>query len=153
MKDQKCHILIADDDANDIFLLNVAFTKAGFGHSICSVPDGKDLMRYLTGEVPYSDRGEFPIPDLLLLDLKMPFMNGFDVLEWLRTRPDLNRVPAVVLSSSCLNADVTKAQELGAADYRVKPNDLEALISLARELDARWLHRGLRAASSGPGLS
>ncbi len=132
-------VLVAEDDENDVLLLRLAFKRAGLGHSIVSVPNGKEAVSYLAGDLPYADRTRHPLPQLVLLDLKMPVMHGFDVLAWLRTQPDLRHRPVVVLSSSGLQSDMDKARRLGAADYRVKPASLEQLIDLVRELAERWL--------------
>ncbi len=132
-------ILVAEDDANDVFFLRRAFQKAELGCHILDVPNGQVAVDYLSGASPYDDRCQYPLPQLLLLDLKMPLMSGFEVLEWLKGRPDLNELPALVLSSSAHQEDVAKARALGARDYHVKPSDQQQLIQLARELQAKWL--------------
>lgn len=132
-------ILLAEDDPNDVFFLRRAFQKAAVKCRILDVSNGQEAIRYLEGAAPYDNRTNFPFPDLLLLDLKMPLMNGFDVLEWLRKQPFLAELPAVVLSSSANEEDVTRARALGARDYRVKPNDLNQLTQLARDLGAQWV--------------
>jgi DNA-binding response OmpR family regulator len=93
----------------------------------------------LLGEANYADRARFPVPALVLLDLKMPKVDGFDVLAWLRTRPELESLPVVVLSSSSREDDIQRARTLGAADYRVKPADFDELMILAQEVANRWL--------------
>jgi len=132
-------ILVAEDDPNDVFFLRRAFQKASVKCRILDVPNGQEAIRYLEGSTPYSNRADFPLPNLLLLDLKMPLMNGFDVLEWLRTRPSMAELPALVLSSSAHEEDVTRARSLGARDYHVKPSDLNQLTQLAQELGAKWV--------------
>src|SRR6266404_160025 len=93
-------ILVAEDDADDVFLLRRATRKAGLSHRVFDVVDGTMVISYLGGEPPFDNRLDYPFPDLLLLDLKMPKMNGFDVLAWLKGRPDMGSLPVVVLSSS-----------------------------------------------------
>jgi CheY-like chemotaxis protein len=132
-------ILIADDDANDIFFLRRAFTKAGLPVSVQDVPDGEKAIEYLSGLNSYADRAQFPLPVLLFLDLKMPKINGFEVLEWLRTRSDLRNLKVIVLSSSGLQNDIQKAHALGAHDYRIKPADLGDMTEMVREVVNRWL--------------
>ena len=132
-------ILVAEDDANDVFFLRRAFQKAEIKCQILDVPNGQEAIRYLEGASPYTNRSDFPLPQLLLLDLKMPLMNGFDVLEWVRGRPELSQLPALVLSSSAHSEDISRAQQLGARDYHVKPSDLAQLTLLARELGGKWL--------------
>ena len=132
-------ILVAEDDANDIFFLRRAFQKAEVKTQILDVPNGQEAIRYLQGTPPYNNRSDYPLPHVLLLDLKMPLMSGFDVLEWLQARPELAELPALVLSSSAHEEDVSRARRLGARDYYVKPSDLTQLTQLARELAAKWL--------------
>jgi len=132
-------ILVAEDDPNDVFFLRRAFQKAQIKCQIFDVSNGQDAILYLQGVAPYSNRAAYPLPQLLLLDLKMPLMNGFDVLEWLRDRTELAQLPAVVLSSSGHDEDVSRARQLGARDYLVKPSDLSHLADLAREIAAQWL--------------
>src|SRR5215213_787293 len=93
-------ILVADDDEQDIFLLRRAFSKAGLSNLILDVHDGEEAIKYLVGNNDFADRTRYPMPALLLLDVKMPKANGFDVLKWLQTRPELADMPVVMLSSS-----------------------------------------------------
>lgn len=132
-------ILVAEDDPNDIFFLRRAFQKAGVKCHILDVSNGQEAVFYLEGAAPYTNREDYPLPQLLLLDLKMPLMNGFDVLEWLRGRPELAQLPTLVLSSSGHDEDVTRARRLGARGYLVKPSDLSQLTQLAKEVEAKWL--------------
>jgi len=132
-------ILVADDDQNDVFFLRRAFQKSGLDHSVIHVSDGQEAIDYLRGEADYSDRTRFPLPALLLLDLKMPKVDGFDVLNWLRGRSELKQLPVVVLSSSSREDDIQRARSLGADDYRVKPADFEQLLLLAQDVSTRWL--------------
>src|SRR5258708_37240109 len=78
-------ILLAEDDKNDVFLMKRAFDKAAIGNPLFMVSDGQEVVDYLEGTGKFSDRGKHPLPGLLLLDLKMPLMDGFCVLAWLRT--------------------------------------------------------------------
>src|SRR6478736_75172 len=122
-------ILVADDDQNDVFFLRRAFQKSGFAHLVMHVMDGQEAIDYLRGESDYSDRSRFPLPSLLLLDLKMPKVDGFDVLTWLKGRSELKEIPVVVLSSSSREDDIQRARSLGANDYLVKPSDFEQLLT------------------------
>jgi CheY-like chemotaxis protein len=132
-------ILVAEDDPNDIFFLRRAFQKAQIKCQILDVSNGQEAVWYLGGTPPYNNRSEYPLPQLLLLDLKMPLMNGFDVLEWLRQQPNLTEIPALVLSSSGHDDDIRRAQLLGARDYYIKPSDLAQLTNMAREVASKWL--------------
>ena len=135
-------ILVADDDQNDVFFLRRAFQKSGMDHSVVHVSDGQEAIDYLCGEANYGDRTRFPLPSLMLLDLKMPKVDGFDVLHWLKERSDLKELPVVVLSSSSREDDIQRARSLGADDYRVKPADFEQLLLLAQDVSSRWLVAG-----------
>src|SRR5438034_1265664 len=101
-------ILLAEDDPNDVLLIQRAFQKAGLPYVVKVVPDGGDAIEYLSGRAEYSDREKFPLPFLLLLDLKMPGTDGFEVLQWVRSDPDLKRLLVVVLTSSDLQEDVDR---------------------------------------------
>jgi CheY-like chemotaxis protein len=133
-------VLVADDDANDVFFLRRAFQKAGFSCPILEVPDGERAICYLSGSDGFADRSRFPIPALLFLDLKMPKVSGFEVLEWLQKHQDLATMKVVVLSSSNLPGDMQKARALGAHDYRVKPADIDDMIAMVKEVASRWFN-------------
>ena len=114
-------VLIAEDNDNDIAMLRRAFRQASITAPIQYVTDGEQAIAYLKGEGRFARREEFPLPDLLLLDLKMPRKNGFEVLEWLRTQPSLSHLRVVVLTTSEQLRDVNRAYALGAASFLTKP--------------------------------
>jgi CheY-like chemotaxis protein len=114
-------ILIVDDDENDRFFIERVFKMANSPVHLRFAFDGEEAMAYLSGKGKYHDRARFPVPALILLDLKMPRVTGFDVLEWLKSREGVRRLPVVVLSSSSLQSDVNRAYELGANAYLIKP--------------------------------
>jgi len=132
-------ILVADDETNDIFFLRRAFQKAGLDPKIFEATDGEQVEKYLAGEDSFSDRSRFPLPGLLVLDIKMPKRDGFDVLKWLQGREDLKTLNVVMLTSSSQDCDIRKARELGARDYFVKPSDFDQLTKLVQTLAERWL--------------
>lgn len=132
-------VLVADDDANDVFFLRRAFQKAGISCSILDVPDGEKAINYLSGSDGFGDRGQFPLPAILFLDLKMPKISGFEVLEWLQKHDGAISMKIVVLSSSNLPSDMQKARSLGAHDYRVKPADIDDMITMVKDIASRWL--------------
>src|SRR5690349_2238657 len=132
-------VLVIDDDPNDVFLLRRGFQRAGLANGFLDLQDGVLALHYLQGVPPYGDRARFPFPDLLLLDLKMPRMNGFEVLSWLSGRADMKDLPTLVLTSSSLQADREMAAKLGAREYLVKPTDPSDWIKLAQGLHQRWL--------------
>jgi len=113
-------ILVADDSPEDVLLLSLAFRRAKINHSLIRVANGKEAIEYLRTK---------SLPDLVLLDLNMPGLDGFQVLEWLRGQPAaLQKLPVIVLSSSGLETDRARAKELGAMDYFVKDEELEPLV-------------------------
>ena len=132
-------VLLAEDDPDEIYLFRWAFRQAGLPHEIIEVPDGAATIEYLRGAPPFNDRIRYPVPRLLLLDLKMPKVNGFDVLAWLGTRPEFGSLPTVVLSSSVFPADSQRAIDFGAREFLTKPYDVEELVTLVEGLHERWL--------------
>lgn len=129
-------ILHIEDDPNDTLLFEHACRKAGVPFSLQAVSDGDQAIAYLRGIDCFSDRVKHPLPKLILLDLKMPRLSGFDVLTWLRDDDVLRQVPVVVLTSSNHDADVKRAYDLGAKSYLVKPVGFEALVELVKTLPA-----------------
>jgi len=103
------------------------------------VRDGREVVDYLGGEGLYADRSKHPLPCALLLDLKMPRMNGFDVLEWLSQRPQFKSLPVIVLTASGHEADMQKSRQMGAWDYCVKPVEFEQSVELIQQLMSRWV--------------
>jgi CheY-like chemotaxis protein len=132
-------ILIADDSEEDAFILKRAFMRAGSDIPLSFVKDGKEAMNYLSGEGEFADRTAHPMPRLLLLDLKMPRMDGFDVLGWMQQQPTLKLLPVTVLSSSNDDRDVDRAYALGANSYVVKPGSFYGVIEIVEKLLAYWL--------------
>jgi CheY-like chemotaxis protein len=113
-------ILLAEDNPDDVLIFQIAFRRALLPYDIYVVRDGQQVIEYLTGANQYGDRHRFPLPDVMVLDLKMPLTSGFEVLEWLRQHPEFQKMRVVVLSSSDDSRDVHKASELGAGGYFVK---------------------------------
>lgn len=107
-------VLHVEDDPNDTLLFQHACQKAGVVFNLQAVSDGDQAIAYLRGMDSFSDRAKHPMPKLILLDLKMPRISGFDVLSWLRSEGLLKAVPVVVLTSSNHDADVKRAYALGA---------------------------------------
>jgi len=132
-------VLLAEDDPNDVLLIQRAFQKTNIANPLYVVRDGEEAVAYLSGQVQYADRRRHPLPVLLLLDLKMPRKSGFEVLQWLRQRPKLKRLPVVVLTSANQNPDINKAFDLGANSYLVKPGGLDSLLELVKNLNMYWL--------------
>src|SRR5687768_6946257 len=108
------HILHVEDDPNDALLFQHACKKAGVSFDLQAVSDGDEAIAYLRGSENFSDRREHPMPQLMLLDLKMPRLSGFEVLAWLRDNDPFQKLPVIVLTSSNHEADIKRAYDLGA---------------------------------------
>lgn len=132
-------ILVVDDDENDAFFIERALKEALVANPRLRVRDGEEAIAYLKGEGGYGDREKFPLPHLMLLDLKMPRKNGFEVLEWVRRQPGLRRLPVIILTSSREDADINHAYDLGANTYLVKPVQPESLVDMAKAIKLHWL--------------
>jgi len=141
---ERSTILVAEDTAEDVLLLRIAFEKAGINASLQVVRDGQEAISYLSGTTPYEDRRRYPVPQLFLLDLKMPVLDGFQVLAWLREQPELLTLPVVALSSSILPEDIQRVFELGANAYVEKPVGLHRLIEASRAIGTFWLGHNCR---------
>ena len=128
-----------EDDENDAFLAKRAFQRIP-GSVVQVVRDGEQAIAYLTRRPPYTDEAVHPCPDVILLDLKMPRLNGFDLLKWIRAQAehDFRLLPVVVLSSSNLQEDIKKAYALGANSYLVKPLQWEELVRVLTSLNEYW---------------
>lgn len=131
-------ILLVEDDSNDVLLIQRAFQKAGLRDLLKIVRDGEQALDYVAGRGQYANRERYPLPYLLLLDLKMPGTDGFEVLQWIRGEPDLRRLLVVVLTSSNLQADVDRAYELGANSYLVKPVEFDEMVNMLQRFEAYW---------------
>jgi CheY-like chemotaxis protein len=132
-------ILHVEDDANDALLFRHACDKAGVSFEIRGVSDGDEAIAYLRDTDGRSDGKEHPVPQLILLDLKMPRLSGFEVLTWLRNEARFQKTPVIVLTSSNHEIDIRRAYDLGASSYLVKPVGFEGLIEVARTINDYWM--------------
>jgi CheY-like chemotaxis protein len=128
-------ILLVEDCAEDASLVQVAFKKWGINNPIRVVPDGEQAVDYLAGNGGFADRRQHPLPCLAILDLKLPTMSGFEVLQWIRSRPGLENLPVVVLSGTKNLSDFDQAHKLGANACVVKSLDLSELYELIEHID------------------
>jgi len=135
-------ILLAEDREDDILLIGGAFEKASLGNRLQVVRDGEQAVAYLSGQNGYADRSRHPLPDLLLLDLKMPRLDGFEVLKWIRQQAFLSLLRVIVLTSSAQLRDVKLAYQLGANSFLVKPMDFNHFVDVAQMLEY-WLQMTL----------
>jgi len=132
-------ILLAEDDEVAVLLTRRAFAKAGLINPVHVVSDGEEAIAYLSGTGKYANRCEYPLPILLLLDLKMPRKGGLEVLEWIRQQPSLSALRVIVLTTSDLVQDVNRAYQLGANSYIVKPVDMEQFVRVSQAVKGYWL--------------
>lgn len=132
-------VLVADDREEDILILEKAFKEGGVPSNLLTVRNGDEAINYLYGIGRYSNRELYPLPVLLLLDLKMPGTDGFDVLRWIKTRPELVGMRVVVLTSSHEMRDVTLAYQLGATSFLMKPFDFRDTVAMAKTMTQYWL--------------
>ena len=117
----KRDILIVENNSDDLFFLKRALRSAGVGANQYSVSDGRAAIRYLDGEGEFADRSRFPLPWLIFLDLKLPYKSGIEVLEFIRSRPNLQKINVVVVTSSEDDKDMRRTTELGVNAYLMKP--------------------------------
>ncbi len=133
------HILVAEDDPTDAYFFQRAFKRAGIPVMLHFVRDGQEVIDYIQGEGQFADRKAHPLPQLVLLDLRMPRLDGFEVLDWIRRQPGLNRLQIVIFSSSGEPKDINRAYGLGATWYMVKPHSMGELTDLVGRFKKFWL--------------
>jgi CheY-like chemotaxis protein len=131
-------ILQVEDDPNDVFFLQHAMKKAGVENRIQVANDGQEAIDYLKGAGKFADRKQFPLPCLVLLDLKLPHIMGLDVLKWIRQQQGMPLV-VVLLTASGEEADITTAYRLGANGFLVKPSQANKLDEMAKAIKDFWL--------------
>ena len=132
-------ILLVEDEENDAFFFENAMEKAGVANPLKIVTDGQQALDYLNGDGNFADRAKYPLPSLVFLDLKLPRAHGFEVLIRIRELPELRKLIVVILTSSVSEEDISKAYELGANAYLVKPSDTSKLVDIARSIKLFWL--------------
>ena len=144
-------ILLAEDREDDIVILRKAFAQTDFSGSLFVVRDGDETIAYLEGAAPYGNRAEYPLPALLLLDLKMPRTSGFEVLGWIRQQSHLAALRVIVLTSSEATSDLTRAYELGAHSFLTKPSEFQDVIQMTQFINGFWLQYNETLHSLPPG--
>lgn len=138
MKWERLIILLVEDEENDVYFMERATAETGGGHQIHPVRDGREALSYLCGEGEFEDRVKFPLPNVIITDLKMPFMGGFELLKWLREHPECSVIPTIVFSSSRREEDVREAYRLGASSYITKPTSIVELTAIMRSIFEYW---------------
>lgn len=138
MHDEPFTVLVVEDNAEEVILLQRAFQRTGLNVSVQFVVNGEEAIDYLSGVDRFGDRANFPEPDVVLMDLKMPRKGGFEVLEWFRNLQEGALIPVIVLTSSTREADVQRAYSLGANTYFSKPTSFDEFQGLIRTLYEYW---------------
>lgn len=131
-------ILMADDSEEDLFFVQRALEKSGVGEYFKGVEDGQEAIEYLQCKGKFADRKKYPFPNVMLLDIKMPGMSGFDVLKWLQSHPECKVIPTIIFSSSSHDKDVHEAYVLGANAYIEKPTSSEDLVEVIQLTYQFW---------------
>ncbi|MCX6030098.1 MAG: response regulator [Chloroflexi bacterium] len=136
---KSAHILLVEDNRMDVELTLYAFREAKLGNTVHVATDGGEALDYLFGRGKYADRADYPLPDLILLDLKMPGIDGFEVLRQVKATPLLKRLPVVILTSSKEEGDRALSYDNGANSYLVKPVSFEGFLEVVRQIEGYWL--------------
>jgi CheY-like chemotaxis protein len=131
-------ILQVEDDSNDVFFFQRSMKKAGVLNPIQVASDGQEAIDYLKGDGKFADREKYPLPGLVLLDLKLPYVMGLDVLKWIRQECDSTLV-VVLLTASNEEADIDAAYRLGANGFLVKPSETSKLDDMVKAISHFWL--------------
>jgi CheY-like chemotaxis protein len=132
-------ILLVEDNEDDVFLMRRALKGARVSNPLLVVEDGQQAEDYLAGAGKYADREAYPLPAIVFLDLKLPYISGHEVLAWIRRRKDFDTLVVIVLTSSNEASDLSRCYALGANSYLVKPPTPDQLEDLAKAFKWYWL--------------
>lgn len=132
-------ILVVEDNDDDVMLIRRAFHKTQLPKRVEFARDGAEAIKYLLGGPPYDDRRRYPLPELIILDLKMPRVDGFEVLRAIKGASQTRRIPVVILTSSSETADIGRSYDLGANSYLIKPVAFEKFSDVVLEIESYWL--------------
>lgn len=132
-------ILLIEDESSDAALLLRGFEKAQVSNPIIHLTNGDDALRYLAGKGEYADRRKYPLPALMLLDLKLPGMSGIQLLQWMRVQGEIKRIPVVVLTSDEDPDTINAAYDLGANSYLVKPGNAAEIARMVQTIQRYWV--------------
>ena len=132
-------ILAGEDTPSDVDILQLALEQCGNVRSLQIVSDGQEIVAYLKGEPPFTEPSR-QAPNIIFMDLKMPRMNGFDVLQWLRNHPECSVIPVIIMSSSAMDEDIVRAYRMGANAYFEKPTNFNQFQDILRTILTFWSH-------------
>lgn len=133
------HILLVEDNRMDVELTLDAFNEAKLGNTVHVASDGDEALDYLFGRGEYADRNKYPLPDMVLLDLKLPRVDGFEVLRQIKSAAGLKRLPVVILTSSKEEGDRALSYDIGANSYLVKPISFDGFLDVVKTIGGYWL--------------
>jgi CheY-like chemotaxis protein len=136
-------ILYVEDNESDVLFMHQALRKIGLSKTLQVVSDGDEAIAYLDGKGKYSDRRKYPFPSLIFLDLTLPVVTGFGVLQWIRKQHSMLALPVVILSGSRMEFDLNHAYKLGANAYLIKPSNGEDLDNIIGTTADYWLRLNL----------
>ena len=139
MIEQQKTILFLEDDENDILLVRRVIKKLDLNANFRFCQDGTEGLKYLKGEGKYADREEFPLPSLIILDIKLPKVSGLEVVRWIKKQEDHKNTPVIMLSSSGQPGDILKAYEFGANSFLVKPVEFSQFIEMLETIYTFWI--------------
>ena len=137
--DRFAHILLVEDNRMDVELTLDAFKEARLLNTIYVSPNGQDALDYLFGRGKYADRITYPMPNLVLLDLKLPGVDGFEVLRQVKSAPILRRLPVIILTSSREEGDRALTYDIGANSYIVKPVSFNGFLDVIKQIEGYWI--------------
>ena len=133
------HILLVEDNRMDVELTLDAFRESRLKNTIQVASNGQEALDYIFGRGKYADRNAYPMPNLILLDLKLPGIDGFEVLRQIKGTPLLKRLPVVILTSSKEEGDRALSYDIGANSYLVKPVSFEGFLNVVKQIEGYWL--------------
>ncbi len=151
MKEIGHTILLVEDNEDDVFAMKRALKLGHFTNPLVVVTNGQAALEYLSGAGEYGDRERYPLPFIVFLDLKLPYVDGFEVLTWIRQQSALGKVVVIVLTSSAESRDQERAYALGARSYLVKPPTAGALQEIFASLRGYWLANAVEVPVVDPG--
>jgi CheY-like chemotaxis protein len=146
-------LLMVEDGPDERMLFDRAVQRTAVSFSVHFAADGQEAIDYLRGDGGYADRHRFPLPDLLMLDLHMPRLSGFDVLAWIRKQPEMHELPVIMYSASSHPVDVSRAYRLSANSYLVKPTTVADLTTTVRMIESYWMNLNLSPRTGPTGWS
>ncbi len=147
MLEKEACILLVEDNRMDVELTLDAFREARFGNRIQVARNGQEALDYLFGRDKYADREQFPLPDIILLDLKMPGIDGFEVLRRVKAEPIIRRIPIIILTSSKEEGDRALSYDSGANSFLVKPVSFQGFLAVVQSIEQYWLTLNVRPPS------